>query len=85
MLDWQAVDSGRARAVTLIGDEKVIVRVGEDGTVHFFEGLETAEEMAAAAPAGGMSAYLERLHALDAIDIVCRSLGGDDPGPMSNV
>ncbi len=84
MLEWQAVDGGRGRAVTLADAENVWVRVSEDGTVHFFAGIKTAEEIGTTTPTGDLSTFLERLRVVDAIDVVSRSLGGDDPGPMTD-
>lgn len=84
MLEWQAVEGGRARSVRLLDDEAVWVRVGDEGTVHFFTEVHGLEELVPATPAGDLNAFLDRLTALDTIDIVSRSLGGDDPGPMAD-
>ena len=84
MLEWQAVDGGRGRAVTLTDAEPVWVRVSEEGTVHFFTGIQTAEDIGTTTPTGDLAAFLERLRVVDAIDVVSRALGGDDPGPMSD-
>lgn len=84
MLEWETVDGGRGRAVPLTDQETVWVRVGEDGTVHFFTDLQAGTEIGSTAPAGNLSAFIERLRVVDVIDVVCRSLGGEDPGPMSD-
>ena len=83
MANWEPVSGGRARAVHLTDGSAPWVRVSDDGTVHFFE-VAAAGDLEGAAPACDLQGALDRLTALDAIDIICRSLGGEDPGPVKD-
>lgn len=82
MLDWQPVTGGRARTVQFSDGASAWVRVADEGTVHFFTDAPSPAALDEASPSFGWADGVARLTALDAIDIVCRSLGGDDPGPM---
>ena len=84
LINWQQVDGGRARTLRFADAEAACVRVSDDGTVHVFTGVDTVDALAAASPAGDLAAFIDRLTALDTIDIVSRSLGGDDPGPVAD-
>ena len=84
MLEWQEVDGGRARMLQFADNATGCVRVADDGTVHFFTEVDSVDAVADASPAGDLGAFIDRLTAVDTIDIVSRSMGGDNPGPMAD-
>lgn len=85
MIEWRDVEGGRARSVTLKDDSTMWVLVsGEDGHTQFYADAEGPGDLASAPATGGLPDVMDQLYALDFIDIVCRSYGNEDPGPIAD-